>query len=110
MPTFSQYDVVSVPFPYTDRAALERRPALVISKPGLDRGFDRLRRTGIMRPIQQRLAGADGTVDHLDRSARRPDPRLQAGQQPVSGADVLRDPVDIFSDPRAEELYRHAFG
>jgi mRNA interferase MazF len=36
MPTFSQYDVVSVPFPYTDRAALERRPALVISKPALE--------------------------------------------------------------------------
>jgi mRNA interferase MazF len=39
MPTFSQYDVVSVPFPYTDRAALERRPALVISKPALERRF-----------------------------------------------------------------------
>ena len=33
MPTFSQYEIVSVPFPYTDRASLERRPALVISKP-----------------------------------------------------------------------------
>lgn len=39
MPTFSQYDVVSVPFPYTDRAALERRPALVISKPALETRF-----------------------------------------------------------------------
>jgi mRNA interferase MazF len=39
MPAFSQYDVVSVPFPYTDRTALERRPALVISKPGLEKRF-----------------------------------------------------------------------
>jgi mRNA interferase MazF len=39
MPTFSQYDVVSVPFPYTDRATLQRRPALVISKPALETRF-----------------------------------------------------------------------
>lgn len=39
MPTFSRYDVVSVPFPYTDRAALERRPALVISAPTLESRF-----------------------------------------------------------------------
>lgn len=36
MPSFSCYDVVSVPFPYTDRATLERRPALVISEPALE--------------------------------------------------------------------------
>lgn len=39
MPTFDPYDVVSVPFPYTDRAALERRPALVISKPEFESRF-----------------------------------------------------------------------
>jgi mRNA interferase MazF len=39
MPTFSRYDVVSVPFPYTDRSALERRPALVISAPMLESRF-----------------------------------------------------------------------
>jgi mRNA interferase MazF len=39
MPTFDRYDVVSVPFPYTDRAALERRPALVISAPTLECHF-----------------------------------------------------------------------
>ncbi|HEY3911902.1 MAG TPA: type II toxin-antitoxin system PemK/MazF family toxin [Stellaceae bacterium] len=39
MPTFSRYDVVSVPFPYTDRAAFERRPALVVSDPMLDSRF-----------------------------------------------------------------------
>jgi mRNA interferase MazF len=37
MPTFDRYDVVSVPFPYTDRATLARRPALVVSQPGLER-------------------------------------------------------------------------
>ena len=31
MPTYSQFDVVVVPFPYTDRATTKRRPALVLS-------------------------------------------------------------------------------
>jgi mRNA interferase MazF len=39
MPSFERYDVVSVPFPYTDRGALERRPALVISQPALEQRF-----------------------------------------------------------------------
>jgi hypothetical protein len=39
MPTFSQDYVVSVPFPYTGLAALERRRPLVISKPGLETRF-----------------------------------------------------------------------
>jgi mRNA interferase MazF len=39
MPAFDRYDIVSVPFPYTDRAAFERRPALVISGPALEGRF-----------------------------------------------------------------------
>jgi mRNA interferase MazF len=39
MPAFDRYDIVSVSFPYTDRAAIERRPALVISEPALERRF-----------------------------------------------------------------------
>jgi mRNA interferase MazF len=39
MATFSQGDVVRVPFPYTDRAARQHRPALVVSEGELgDRG------------------------------------------------------------------------
>lgn len=33
MPTFDRFDIVSVPFPYTDRPVRERRPALVVSAP-----------------------------------------------------------------------------
>ena len=31
MPTFEQFDVVVVPFPYTDTSTTKRRPALVLS-------------------------------------------------------------------------------
>ena len=33
--TIAQWDIVVVPFPYTDRLAEKRRPALVISRPSL---------------------------------------------------------------------------
>lgn len=36
MPTFEQGDVIKVPFPYTDRATRQSRPALVISAPRLE--------------------------------------------------------------------------
>jgi mRNA interferase MazF len=37
MPTFDRFDVVSVPFPYTDRPIRQRRPALVESSPSYER-------------------------------------------------------------------------
>ena len=36
-PVFMPGDVVKVPFPYTDRSTRQRRPALVVSDPGLQR-------------------------------------------------------------------------
>lgn len=36
MATYSQGDVVKVPFPYTDRATRQFRPALVVSTGGLE--------------------------------------------------------------------------
>jgi mRNA interferase MazF len=38
MPTFSQGDVVRVPFPYTDRNTRQHRPALVVSNGPLGPG------------------------------------------------------------------------
>jgi mRNA interferase MazF len=38
MPSFSQGDVVRVPFPYTDREKRQHRPALVVSKGALGAG------------------------------------------------------------------------
>jgi mRNA interferase MazF len=34
----SQWDVVSVPFPFTDKPAAKKRPALVLSKTAFNRG------------------------------------------------------------------------
>lgn len=39
MPTFDAFDVVVVPFPFTDRTTSKRRPALVLSD---GEGFNRL--------------------------------------------------------------------
>ncbi|MXW34117.1 MAG: type II toxin-antitoxin system PemK/MazF family toxin [Acidobacteria bacterium] len=36
MPTFEQGDVIKVPFPYTDRATRQSRPALVVSTDTLE--------------------------------------------------------------------------
>ncbi len=33
MPTFKRHEVVVVPFPFTDRTAAKRRPALILSEP-----------------------------------------------------------------------------
>ncbi len=37
--TLAQWDIVVLPFPYTDRLAEKRRPALIISKPWLAKEF-----------------------------------------------------------------------
>ena len=36
MATFKQGDVIKVPFPYTDRATRQYRPALVVSRGGIE--------------------------------------------------------------------------
>jgi mRNA interferase MazF len=35
--SFAQGDVLVLPFPYSDRLAVKRRPAVVVSKPALER-------------------------------------------------------------------------
>jgi mRNA interferase MazF len=36
MPIFETWDVIKVPFPYTDRPVRQRRPALVVAASGLE--------------------------------------------------------------------------
>jgi mRNA interferase MazF len=42
MASFKQGDVVKVPFPYTDRATRQSRPALVVSAGGLEKAHNLL--------------------------------------------------------------------
>jgi mRNA interferase MazF len=42
MPSFEPWDVVRVPFPYTDRPVRQHRPALVIAAGGIETGHDLL--------------------------------------------------------------------
>jgi mRNA interferase MazF len=37
MPDFNAWDVIKVPFPYTDRPVRQRRPALVVAADGIQR-------------------------------------------------------------------------
>lgn len=37
MPDFDAWDIIKVPFPYTDRPVRERRPALVVAANGIQR-------------------------------------------------------------------------
>jgi mRNA interferase MazF len=40
--SFATFDIVVVPFPYSDRLAEKRRPALVVSAPALEDSLQRL--------------------------------------------------------------------
>lgn len=52
--TFDRFDVAVVPFPFTDRAAVKRRPALVLS----DASFNRGSRHSVMAMITSVTDGA----------------------------------------------------
>jgi len=65
MPSFERRDIVSVPFPYTDRATQRRRPALVMSGPSVEDSFGLL---WVVMITAAENAGWNGDVpidDHL---------------------------------------------
>lgn len=60
MTAFEPWDIIKVPFPYTDRPVRERRPALVVSSDGI------LERHGLLWVLMITSAenrGWDGDVD-----------------------------------------------
>jgi len=63
--SFTPFDVVVVPFPYSDQLAEKRRPALVVSASGLDVDLGRLWVVMITSDRGQRVRG-DAPVSRLD--------------------------------------------
>lgn len=61
--SFATYDVVVVPFPYSDRLAEKRRPALVVSAARLGEELDRLWVVMITTDRGRRLVGDAAIVD-----------------------------------------------
>lgn len=64
MPGFKQGEVVKVPFPYTDRATRQFRPALVVSSPGLEEAHGLLWVAMITSAANRGWPG-DVAVNHL---------------------------------------------
>ncbi len=62
--TFAPFDIVVVPFPYSDRLAEKRRPALVVSASALGEQLDRLWVAMITTDRGRHLHG-DAQIDDL---------------------------------------------
>lgn len=62
--TFAPFDIVVVPFPYSDQLAEKRRPALVVSAPGMAADLDRLWVVMITSDRGKRLVG-DAPIEDL---------------------------------------------
>lgn len=63
MPTFDVWDVVKVPFPYTDRPVRERRPALVVAADGIQKRHGLL---WVLMVTSSENRGWSGDVDISD--------------------------------------------
>ena len=64
LPDFDRGDVVRVPFPYTDRATRQHRPALVVSRGGLGDGGSLL---WVVMITSAANRGRPGDVSLIDR-------------------------------------------
>src|SRR5690606_1677928 len=74
MTAFDRGDVVRVPFPYTDRAARQHRPALVVSRGGLGEGGALLWVLMITSAVHRGWPGDVTVEDH--RTAGLPAPSI----------------------------------
>ncbi|WP_293905741.1 type II toxin-antitoxin system PemK/MazF family toxin [Phenylobacterium sp.] len=63
--TFEPFDVVVLPFPYSDRLAEKRRPALVVSAAGMGASLERLWVAMITTDRDRRLFG-DASIGDPD--------------------------------------------
>lgn len=66
MPTFDAWDVIKVPFPYTDRPVRQRRPALVVAANGIQQEHGLL---WVLMITSAENRGWPGDVDVSDLTA-----------------------------------------
>ena len=67
MNAFDSFSVVRVPFPFTDRQAQKRRPALVLSKPGFQQACGHLL-LAMITSARQSSWPLDWPIDDLDHA------------------------------------------
>ncbi len=67
MPSFKQGDVIKVPFPYTDRATRQSRPALVVSVGGIEASHQLLW-VVMITSAENRGWPGDVTVNNLEQA------------------------------------------
>jgi mRNA interferase MazF len=67
MASFKPWDIIKVPFPYTDRPVLQRRPALVVAA-GAMQAAHRLLWVLMITSADNRRWTNDITVSNLDRA------------------------------------------
>ncbi len=77
--TYAPFDVVVVPFPYSDGLAEKRRPALVVSALDLERKLDRVWVAMITSDRGQQLHG-DATIRELTAAGLPAPSRLRASK------------------------------
>ena len=57
MTGFSAFDIIVVPFPYSDRLAEKRRPALIVSSPSLEAEYGLLWVAMVTSQVRTRRPG-----------------------------------------------------
>jgi mRNA interferase MazF len=67
MPSFKQGDVIKVPFPYTDRATRQSRPALVVSVGGIEADHGLLW-VAMITSAENRGWPGDVAINNLDQA------------------------------------------
>lgn len=96
--TYAPFDVVVVPFPYSDRLAEKRRPALIVSAPDLERRLDRVWVAMITSYRGQQIHG-DATISELVAAGLPSPSLLRASKIATIEADHILRRVGRLSDP-----------
>lgn len=88
--TFAPFDIVAVPFPYTDRLAEKRRPALVVSRPQLQKRHGLVWVVMITSAENKRWTGDVSIKDHASSGLPAPSVVRPVKIAAIDGARIAR--------------------